>query len=205
MREPVIRAQSVTPTRVIAALPILCAVLLIGVAGCGGEAPEPAAAPAERVENPQVGVAIAGLTDEHFTVVANDGDRLELAPVGDAPGRVTIVAGPPESGGINLVAAVQAHKAEILERPDGDYSGSLEYASPLGTTFASRGRYTSGAGFTEEERVILMVHPWGDRVLKVYYHYPAGEDSQARLDALMEAVVGELEGLPAPGATGDTG
>ena len=46
-----------------------------------------------------------------------------------------------------------------------------------------------------------MVHPWGDRLLKVIYRYPAGDDTQDRLDSLMEGVVGELEGLSR--ATGD--
>ena len=112
---------------------------------------------------------------------------------------MSVVAGEPEVGGINLVAAVNEHQAEILERPDGDYKGQAEYVSPLGTTYASRGRYTEGGG-TVEERVVFMVHPWGDRLLKVIYRYPAGDDTQVRLDALMQGVVGELEGLPFPSA-----
>ena len=61
-------------------------------------------------------------------------------------------------------------------------------------------------GGTVEERVVYMVHPSGDRTLQVIYRYPAGapEDTQARLDALMNGVVGELEALP-PAAEGATG
>ena len=173
-----------------------------GLAACTKEEP-PAPAPPRRVENPRVGVAIAALTE--FSVVANDGDAIELAPVGaGATGTASVVAGEAEIGGINLVAAIQEHKEEILARPDGDYKGQAEYVSPLGTTFASRGRYSEDGG-TVEERVVFMVHPWGDRTLQVIYRYPAGDDTQARLDALMNGVVGELEGLPAPGAEGGEG
>ena len=159
------------------------------------KAPPPAST--VRVENPRAGVAIAALTE--FTVADKDGSTIELVPaVEGLTGTVSVVAGEAEIGGINLVAAVNRHKEEILERPDGDYKGQAEYVSPLGTTFASRGRYSEGGG-TVEERVVFMVHPWGDRTLRVIYRYPAGEDTQARLDALMNGVVGELEGLPAAG------
>ncbi|MEM7352573.1 MAG: hypothetical protein AAF657_17365 [Acidobacteriota bacterium] len=169
--------------------------IALAVAGCQKEEP-PAPPPSVRVENPQLGMAIAALAPD-FEVTANDGQTIELKPTGEAAtGTVTVLAGEPETGGINLVAAVQQHKVEILEHPDGDYKGQAEYVSPLGTTFASRGRYTEG-GATVEERVIYMVHPKGDRTLQVVYLYPAGDDTQARLDALMNGIVGELEELPA--------
>lgn len=177
------------------------AITAAGLGACKKEAPPPP--PAVRVESPQVGVAIAALAD--FVVAEGDGATIELTPAGEgATGRVSVVAGEAETGGINLVAAVKQHKEEILARPDGDYKGQAEYVSPLGTTYASRGRYTEDGG-TVEERVIYMVHPWGDRTLQVIYRYPAGEDTQARLDALMDGVVGELEGLPAPGAEAEGG
>lgn len=178
---------------------VLVLVLTLGLSGCKKEEP---AAPPVRVDNPRAGVAIAALSPD-FRVAANDGASIELVPAGEgATGKVSVVAGEPEVGGINLVAAVNEHKAEILERPDGDYKGQAEYVSPLGTTYASRGRY-SEAGGTVEERVVFLVHPWGDRLLKVVYRYPAGDDTQARLDALMNGVVGELEGLPFPAAGED--
>ncbi len=183
---------------------ILAAAIAItfGLGACKKEETPPPA-PAVRVENPQAGVAIAALAD--FTVDANDGATIELVPAGEgATGKVSVVAGEAEIGGINLVAAVKQHKEEILARPDGDYKGQAEYVSPLGTTYASRGRYSDGGG-TVEERVIFMVHPWGDRTLQVIYRYPAADDTQARLDALMNGVVGELEGLPAPGTEGQGG
>ena len=177
-------------------LALAIAMTAAGFSACNKqEAPPPV--PAVRVENPRAGVAIAALTE--FTVADNDGATIELVPAGEGlTGTVSVVAGEAEIGGINLVAAVNQHKEEILARPDGDYKGQAEYVSPLGTTFASRGRYSEGGG-TVEERVVFMVHPWGDRTLRVIYRYPAGEDTQARLDALMNGVVGELEGLPAAG------
>ncbi len=174
-----------------------------GLAACQKEEPAPPPAPAVRVENPQLGLAIAALTE--FTLAANEGAAIELVPAGEgATGTVQVVAGKAERGGINLVAAVQEHKEDILARPDGDYKGQAEYVSPLGTTFASRGRSTEGGG-TVEELMVYMVHPWGDRTLQVIYRYPAGDDTQARLGALMEGVVGELEALPPPAAEGAGG
>ncbi len=171
--------------------------LTSGLVACKKEPPPPPPAPAVRVENLQAGVAIAALTE--FTVADNSGATIELVPAGEGlTGTVSILAGEAERGGINLVAAVDQHKEDILARPDGDYKGQAEYVGPLGTTFASRGRYTE-AGGTVEERVVFMVHPWNDRTLQVIYRYPAGDDTQVRLDALMNGVVGELEAVPAPG------
>ncbi|MEM7585866.1 MAG: hypothetical protein AAF560_20925 [Acidobacteriota bacterium] len=170
--------------------------LLMATVGCQ-KAEEPASPPV-RVENASLGVAIAALSPDDFVVTSSNGAAIELAPSAEgAVGKVSVVAGEAEIGGINLVEAVKQHKAEIVARPDGDYKGSTEYMSPLGTTFASRGRYTEDGG-TVEERIIYMVHPWGDRTLKVIYTYPAAEDTQERLDALMSGVIGELEGLPVP-------
>ena len=171
-------------------------ILAVALGACQKEEPAP---PPVRVENPQLGVAIAALSPD-FRVVANDGPTIELVPSAEgAAGTVSIVDTDPEIGGVNLVAAVKQHQAEILERPDGDYKGQAEYVTPLGTTYASRGRYSGDAG-TVEERVVFMVHPWGDRKLVVIYRYPAGNDTQERLDALMTGIVGELEALPSPEA-----
>ncbi len=173
------------------------------------EAPAPPPPPV-RVENPQMELAIAALSPD-FAVVSSDGATIELRPTGKnaagegLTGTISVSADESGLGGPNLVAATQAHKAAILERPDGEYKGQAEYMSPMGTTFASRGRYTGDAG-TVEERIVLMVHPWGDRILRVTYTYPAGDDTQARLDALMTGVVGEIESYtPAAGDGSDAG
>ena len=176
-------------------LAAVIAMTAAGLAACKKEEPLPAV----RVENPRLGVAIGSLSPD-FVVAETGGMSIELVPAGEgATGQVSIVAGEVEVGGINLVEAVKQHQADVLERPDGDYKGQAEYVSPLGTTYASRGRYSGDAGIVEE-RVVLMVHPLGDRTLQVIYRYPAGDDTQARLDALMSGVVGELEGLPFPTA-----
>lgn len=171
-------------------------IMTVGLSACQKEEPPPP--PPVRVENPSLGIAIAALAPD-FTLVSADGETIELKPAGALEGTVSVVAGEAGIGGVNLVEAVKQHKAEILEKPDGDYKGQAEYVSPMGTTFASRGRY-SDAGGTVEERVVLMVHPQGDRTLQVIYRYPAGEDTQERLDALMNGVIAELEGLPSPDA-----
>ncbi len=182
-------------------LPVLALALSTLSVGCK-KAEEPPA-PTVRVENSQLGIAIAALSSD-FVVTSNEGATIELAPVGEGvTGQVSVVAGEAEVGGINLVAVVKEHQAAIVERPDGDYKGQTEYVSPMGTTFASRGRYTA-AGGTVEERVVYMVHPWGDRTLQVIYTYPAADDTQARLDALMSGVIGELEELPPAAEDGAT-
>lgn len=177
--------------------------ITFGLGACKKQEEAPPPVPTVRVENTATGMAIAALSE--FVVADNDGETIELTPAGEgATGRVSVVAGKAEIGGINLVAAVKQHKEEILARPDGDYKGQSEYVSPLGTTYASRGRFTEDGG-TVEEVVVYMVHPWNDRTLQVIYRYPAGDDTQVRLNALMTGVIGELEMLQAGGAESDAG
>lgn len=154
-----------------------------------------------RLENHELGIAIAALTPA-FRLVSNEGAVIELAPAAaDKEGTLTISAGEPESGGINLVAAVEEHKSEILERPGGDYKGQREMVTPLGTTFYSRGRYQGERGEVEEVAV-YMIHPRQDRQLRLLYRYPAGEDTAERLQDEVFEVLGELEGLDQPAADG---
>jgi hypothetical protein len=172
---------------------------LTGAWGCrppaeGPETPGERAGPG-RVENLQVGVAVAALPS-YFRVEANEGPRLELVPAAAGEtGRLLIVAGEPETAGINLVEAIKAHKEEILARPGGEYKGQRELGSQLGTAFYSRGRYTGSGGATEEETVVFLVHPWGDRTLELVYRYPAGdgEETRRRIEDHLFAVLGELE------------
>ena len=160
-------------------------------------APEPEAPPpAVRVDNAELGVAIAALP-EIFRVARNAGSEIELE-LKEGEGRLLIAAGEPEQG-VNLVAAVEEHQQSILERPGGDYKGGRELVVPSipGAAYYSRGRYQSGEA-TAEETVVLLVHPRGDRQLRATYTYPAGDDTASRLENELFAVVGELEGLPAP-------
>ena len=178
---------------------------LLFLPGCqqqtGEEAP-----PGERVENPNVGIAIAALPS-FFAVESNEGEQIALVPAdGTTPGRLLVQAGPAESGGINLVAAVQAHADSIRDDFGGQYKGQNELGSHLGTAFYSRGQYDDDGGQTTEETVIFLVHPWGDRTLQLIYRYPPGEDSKARLEDQLFEVLGELEPLdqsPAPEASSE--
>ncbi|MEE8524927.1 MAG: hypothetical protein V3T72_13415 [Thermoanaerobaculia bacterium] len=180
--------------------------LAFGAAGCR-QPPEPApgaAAVGERVENAAAGVAITAVPPV-MKLVAVDGERIVLGLFEEgAAGEIIVTPGEPEVGGINLVAAVESHKQEILQRPGGDYKGQRELGSHLGTAFYSRGRYlmSQDGDALEEETVIFLVHPWGDRTLQLIYRYPAGEDSTERIQDHLFALLGEIEPLATEGTAG---
>ena len=180
----------------------LAALLVLGLTACQPpqeSQPETAAEEptGERVENATVGIALGALP-AFFELTSND-DTIELAPAAaEDPARLTVKAGPAEVGGINLVAAVEEHKADLAARPDGVFKGQRELSTPLGTAFYSRGQYTGETG-TEEETVIFLVHPWQDRNLQLVYRYPAGEDSAARIQEQLFAVLEQLEVLATSG------
>jgi hypothetical protein len=176
-----------------AALALTCLALLAGCGGSSGEAP---AAAGQRVENPALGVAIASLPKE-LKVRTNQGDELVLVPADGRPGTLRFEVAAPARGGVNLVQAVNDHKASIEARPDGEYRGQVELASPLGTAYASRGRYTGDGGKTVEELALFAVHPLGDRLLSLVYTYPTAGDTDARRDELID-VFGEVEGTATP-------
>ncbi len=172
-----------------------------GLVACKMDQPAPAPS-AARVENPLLGVAIAALPSV-LRVAVNEGARLELVPAAEgAAGTLALAAGEAETGGINLVAAVEAHGAEIRARAGGEYNGQRELGSQLGTAFYSRGRYPGEDGATVEETVIFLIHPWGDRTLRLIYRYPAAEDTKERIEDHLFALLGELEGLAAPSIEG---
>lgn len=172
--------------------------LLILLAACGGSEPgagSPADAP-QRVESPALGLAVAALPGS-LAVAVNQGQELLLEPADERPGSLRFELAPPPRGGVNLVQAVNDHKAAIEERPDGDYRGQVELMSPLGTAYASRGRYTGEGGETVEELVIFTLHPTGDRLLSLIYTYPATGDTEERRDELI-GVLAEIEGTGTP-------
>ncbi|MCP4656908.1 MAG: hypothetical protein GY856_15970 [bacterium] len=169
---------------------LLVSLLAVGVGGCQTEVEQVVA---ERIENPQLGIAIAALPAP-FQVAVNEGTTLELVA---GEGRLSIVASPAQVAGVNLVQAVWDHKASILERPEGEYKGQQELGTYLGTAFYSRGHYQGDAGRIEET-VILVVHPWSDRRLDLVYRYPATDDSKERIEKQLFAVLGQVEALPQP-------
>ena len=176
-------------------------VLALVLPGCqqqtGEEAP-----PAVRVENPKVGVAIAAL-HPFFKVEVNDGEQFILKPADDqVAGSLQVIAmDPPELGGVNLVAAVNEHADEMRAIEGAEYKGQQELGGPLGTAYYSRGQFPDDGGQTTEEVSIFMMHPWGDRILKLVYSYPAADDSKERLQDQLFEVLGELEPLDVPPPT----
>jgi hypothetical protein len=164
--------------RTFRALPFL---LLVLAAACGpGETP-----PADTgVRNEALDIRLAAVP-EGFHVVENDGSSLVLAPSGEGvEGRVTFSVGPPVEG-VNLIAAMDEHQAEIEALPDGDYRGGQELQTPLGTAFYSRGRFRDADGNLVEETRILAIHPRAERLLTLQYRYPAADDSRSRVEALI--------------------
>ena len=149
-------------------------------------APEPETRAPQPVESPELGLRLADLP-EGLTVAANRGTELVLAPADPAvAGRIVFDVMRPEAGQ-NIPAAVAAHQAEIEAREGGDYQGSQELISPLGTTFYSRGRHLAD-GVELEETVIFALHPGGGRMMTVTYSYPAGTDSSVRVQQLLDVV-----------------
>lgn len=173
---------------------ILALILLLSVGCKSPEAEAPVEEPPERIENAQLGVALADVPD-FFQVASKDGAVIELTPKdATVEGTLTVSATETETGGINLVAAMEEHKTDLSSREAGSYKGQRELGSQLGTAFYSRGQWSED-GRMMEETVVFLIHPWGDRKLLLTYVYPAGDDSSARLMEQLFAVLGELEPL----------
>lgn len=197
----------IAPSRLL--LPLFFAVLFVGCqpgADSGDGATDAEAA--KRVENAELGVAIADL-DPFFEVRSNEGDTIVLVPAAETEegepikGELTIRASEPKAmGGVNLVAAVEEHELALESRPNGEFSGQRELGGPLGTAFYSRGRFDAEDGTRMEETVIFTIHPAGDRRLELAYVYPAGDDSQARVQDQLFAVFGEIVPMESAGDAG---
>lgn len=153
---------------------------------------KPAPPPDTSIENTELGIKLASLPGG-LALSANQGSTLELKPADErTSGRVWFIARPEREGvGVNLVAAVQDHQAEIEGMPDGSYMGAQELQGDVGTVFYSRGRF-SEAGSEIEETVLFLIHPDGNRLLEIHYRYPAGTDSAARVEQLI-GVLAEME------------
>jgi hypothetical protein len=163
----------------------------LALVSCGGGGGETAPPAVERVESPELGLAIAAVPAA-FRVAANDGEALRLTtPVGD-PGEVEITVGPLSLSGINLVEKVKQRRAAF--EAEGLYFGNRELMTPNGPAFTARGQITGAAGPVEQTWVYSL-HPDGsDRLLTVVYSYPAGGDAQTRVAELLE-LLGEIEAL----------
>jgi hypothetical protein len=176
--------------------------LAVGVAGCqagGGDSSETEARDVpQRVASPALGVALADLP-EGVEVISADASAVRLTAADGVSGEIVLDVTTPESGGVNLVAAVQEHQAELEARPDGTYHGSQELRTQLGPAFTSRGAYTGDGGAVQELHVYSL-HPEGDAMLRLRTEYPAAEDASARAQTLLE-LLAQVEGLtPGDGA-----
>jgi len=161
-------------------LPVLIALSVVACAGPPAPPPDPG------VENLDLDIRLAAVPDG-LLVTDNQGTSLQLRPAGENLGGVLWFAVGSEQAGVNLVAAVKAHQERIEGQPEGDYKGAQELQGPLGTAFYSRGRFVETGG-TEEETVLLTIHPSGNRLLTISYRYPAGEDSAKRVEQLIEVL-----------------
>lgn len=158
--------------------------------GCSESPPEPA--PAERVENSSLGIAIAALPPA-FVVATNEGPILELRAPGDTGEAVLFVEATAEStGGINLIAEAEGMQSWFEEQPEGQYFGNLELGSPLGPAFTARGSYLLD-GVAVEELRLFAIHPTSNSLLRMTYRYGPGEGKE-RLQQMAE-VLGEIEPL----------
>ena len=165
------------------------ALAALTLVACASEPPAPPAPAPERIENPELGLAIAALPAA-FEVAENQGETLKLAAAEVDGGSVEITIGPLELGGINLVEVVKERKAEI--EAEGLYFGNRELMTPYGPAYTTRGQVTGPDGPVEVTSAYSL-HPDGsDRLMTVTYSYPGGGDSQARVGELLE-LLGELE------------
>ena len=157
-----------------------CLVVLSGLgSGCSPSPPPP-----EGLSNTVLDLSIGNLGND-WIVETNQGQTLVIVSSNpERSGTLEFIVGPEEVG-INLVAAVEAHRIEIESRPDGVYSGAQELTGPMGTAFYSRGRFTGADGTVEETR-LLSIHPRSSRIVEMVYHYPAGDDSSTRVGELIE-------------------
>ena len=194
---------SIQPDFVYSSRLTIAALLILGLSlvACQKEPEQDAAPPkGERVENSALGMAIAELP-AFFKLSSNEGPVIELVPADpQVEGVLKVQEGPAQTSGVNLVAAVERHKADLQGRSDGVFKGQQELGSQLGTAFYSRGLYSEG-GRTMEETLVFIVHPKGDRELQMMYSYPSGEDSKERLMDQLFVVLGELEPIEAAAET----
>lgn len=166
-------------------------VLVVGMmVGCTKSPPEPP--PAPRVENAELGIAIAAVNPP-FVVTRNEGSILELQAPGETGDATLFIETTAETtGGINLVAEAEGMREWFEQQPQGQYFGNLELGTPLGPAFTSRGSYELDGTLVEEIRV-FAIHPAANRMLRMTYRYPPGEGKE-RLQQLAE-ILGEIEGF----------
>lgn len=163
-------------------LAVVVTVALLALS-CGGPTPPPEPTV---IQNIDLGITLSGLPDG-LALASNQGTSLELRPSDPLQGGVLWFAVGPEQEGVNLVAAVQSHQAQLEGEVDAAYKGGQELQGDFGTAFYSRGQYRDGDELVEET-TIFMIHPVGNRLLGIHYRYPAGDDSAARVEQLIDVI-----------------
>jgi len=170
---------------------VLMAVVVVGL-GCSGKSRGPR-------EEFSLEIADAGVVlrqvPQGVRVERGADDRVTLVPRRGV-GRITISMSEPVAGVVDPLGPARAVQEEIAGLPEGRFFGSQELRTPLGRAFTARGRFLLGAEMVEQVRVVAA-HPWGDRFLTASFTYPAGDDTAARVQMLLE-VFGEIEGFPLP-------
>jgi hypothetical protein len=168
------------------------AVIILLALSCAAPSPPPAR---EVIQNVDLGLELNGLP-HGLAVASNQGTSLELRPTDPAKGGVLWFSVGNEQEGVNLVTAVQDHQAQMEGKNGADYKGAQELQGDFGSAFYSRGRYIEDGALTEET-VVFMIHPAGNRLLGIHYRYPAGEDSAARVEQLID-VINYVAAIPQP-------
>jgi hypothetical protein len=164
----------------------------LSLLGAACQAPEQAPSSPQRVENADLGIAIAALP-EAFEVEINRGTNLRLtAPGPNGAGTVEIEVGPTGPAAINLPAEAKAMQPYFESLTNGQYFGNLELVAPMGSAFTARGAYDRDDGRVGEIRVFAL-HPIHSRLLTLAFVYPEGE-SKDRMQQLA-TLLGEIEGL----------
>jgi len=150
---------------------------------CAGPAAPPEST---SITNIDLGLSLSGLPPG-LVVASNQGSSLELRPADEWKKGILWFEVGPEREGVNLVAAVKNHQEQMEGLPEGDYKGGQELTGDFGSAFYSRGQYVQD-GERLEETAVFMIHPSGNRLLVVHYRYPAGNDSAARVEQVIDVI-----------------
>ncbi len=168
---------------------IVQATLALAIVSC--QAAPPGSSSSARIENPDLGLAIATLP-KLFEVETNDADSFQFRST-DGHGLLWIEVGPEQTAGINLVEEVKERRTWFQEAREGYFFGNRELRTPHGTAFTARGAYSGEEGRVEETWVYTL-HPAANRLVTLTYRYPSGSDSEQRVSELLE-FLGEVEAL----------
>jgi hypothetical protein len=167
------------------------------IAVLGGACRRQAAGLPPGISNAALGIRLLAMPSGWETV-QNDAQGIELRrSVDGGQGRLKITVSAPQSGGVNLVAAVKERQREI-EGQGGTFFGSKQLKTPFGPAYTARGSYKTVLGEVEELTVFALHPDRGGRMLTLSYTYPAGSETSARAQELFDvlAEVDRLEVTP---------